>query len=153
MKVPLLIAAMIMNLPAMASVQSISAKGGDVEFLAIGKPSFIKIHGKGTAPSGKLSLDGRKVSGQFEFELSSLDTGIETRNEHMKTKYLEVGKYPKASLELKSASPLAGWTLKTPKVNDAEFNGVLTLHGVSKPVTGKFKVSNEGEVNVDFKVN
>jgi polyisoprenoid-binding protein YceI len=149
----ILIGALVtLGAPAFAAVQSISAKGGDVEFLAIGKPSFIKIHGKGSAAAGKLTVEGEKVSGQFEFELNSLGTGIETRDNHMKNKYLEVGKFPKAALELKSATPIKGWSLKKPAVKDAEFNGVLTLHGVSKPVTGKFQVTDSGGVSVDFKV-
>lgn len=153
MKKSILIVALVtLGTPVFAAVQSIAAKGGGVEFLAIGKPSFIKIHGKGSAATGKLNVEGEKVSGQFEFELNSLATGIETRDDHMKNKYLEVGKFPKAALDLKSASPLAGWSLKKPAVKDAEFNGTLTLHGVSKPVTGKFQVSDTGGVSVDFKV-
>src|SRR5262249_13868215 len=106
-----------------AAVQNISCKGGTVEFLAIGKPSFIKIHGKGNSASGKLSVEAEKIKGDFAFDLSSLDTDIEKRNEHMKTKYLEVSKFPKATLELSSVKPLVGWSIKNPKLDGASFEG------------------------------
>lgn len=148
----LTIAILALPLSAWSAVQNISAQGGEVDFLAVGKPSFIKIHGVGGAPTGQLSLDGSKVDGKFEFDVGSLGTGIETRDDHMKKKYLEVEKYPKASLALQSASPVTGWSVSKPKLSDADFSGVLTLHGVSNPVTGKFNVSDSGKVEVAFKV-
>lgn len=70
---------------------------GSVEFLAIGRPSAIKIRGKGTAPEGKVTLvsdkENRIARGTLVFDMTSLDTGMDTRNEHMKEKYLETGKY------------------------------------------------------------
>jgi polyisoprenoid-binding protein YceI len=137
---------------AFAAVQNLTSNGGAVEFLAIGKPSFIKINGKGSPPTGTLALDGEKVSGKFEFDLTSLDTGMATRNDHMKTKYLEVGKFPKASLEVTSVKSLKGWSLKTPKLDQDSFEGSLTLHGVTKPVSGRFTVSDKGHVDAKFKL-
>lgn len=132
--------------------QSLSAKGGSVEFLAIGKPSFIKIRGAGSAASGAVTVDGDKATGKFAFDMGTLDTGIEKRNEHMKEKYLETPKFPKSELEIASTSALKGWSKTNPKISDADFNGNLTLHGVTKPVTGKFSVTDSRASEVHFKV-
>lgn len=135
-----------------AAIQKLAPAGGQVEFLAVGNPSFIKIHGKGSAATGNVSLDGENVNGSFAFELGTLDTGIATRDEHMKTKYLEVKKFPKAILELKSIKAVAGWTLQKPKLSDADFEGILTLHGQSQPVKGKFSIDDKSSVDVTFKI-
>lgn len=137
---------------ATAAVQKFSPAGGTVEFLAIGKPSFIKIHGTGAATDGSLALDGDQIKGTFSFELASLNTGIATRDEHMKNKYLEVEKYPQAQLELKSVKPLTGWSLAHPQLSKAEFDGVLTLHGQSQPVKGQVSIDDHGAVDVQFKI-
>src|ERR1700751_6375117 len=94
---------------ALAMPQKTLPVGGAVEFMAIGKPAFIKIHGTGAAAKGLFVVDGDKVAGQLDFELSSLNAGIETRNEHMKTKYLEVEKFPTATLALESVTKVSGW--------------------------------------------
>jgi len=59
--------------------------------------------------------------------LSSLNTGIDMRDRHMKEKYLETPKYPTAVLRVaKSQVKLS--------VGGADVDGKLTLHGVTKPV-------------------
>jgi polyisoprenoid-binding protein YceI len=148
----MILALIFTSTSAFAAIQKIKADGGTVEFLAIGKPSFIKIHGKGTPSKGTISVDGEKITGNLEFDVTSLDTEITKRNEHMKEKYLEVGKYPKATLELKSAKPLKGWSLAKPELKDADFEGVLTLHGTSQPVKGKFSITDKSAANVLFKI-
>lgn len=136
---------------SLAAVQKLSPAGGQVEFLAATKPIGIKVHGTGKPTTGQVTVNGDKVEGKFEFELASFDTGMERRTEHMK-KYLEVEKYPKATLELKSVKPIAAWTPKSPKVSDADFEGVMTLHGQNQPVKGKFSINEKGAVEVNFKV-
>lgn len=137
---------------AFANVRSFSASEGAVEFVAIGKPSFIKIHGKGTPAHGTLQLDGGKTRGEFDFELTTLATGIETRDDHMKNKYLEVGKFPRAHLEIESAQIDDGWTLTHPLLKEKEFRGQLTLHGVTRPTSGQFSINDQHEVEAQFKV-
>jgi len=137
---------------SLAAVQKLAPTGGQVEFLAQTSPSFIKIHGTGKPATGQLSVNGDKVEGKFEFELTTLDTEMGRRNEHMK-KYLEVEKYPKASLELKSVKPLVGWTTKSPKLEKAAFEGVMTLHGQNQPVKGQLSINEKGAAEVTFRVN
>ncbi len=110
--------------------------GGAVQFEAVGKPSFLKIRGKGAAPECESNLLAGKVHAKFRFDLRTLDTGIGVRNEHMKDKYLEVGTHPYAELRIENLS-------LDPKIAAAQaggkvpFTGVLALHGVEKAVTGE----------------
>lgn len=113
-------------------------KPGSVEFLATGKPGFLKI--KGTKPSlkGQAVLESGKLGGDFEVDLNEFETGIELRDEHMKKTYLETAKFPTAKLKIFDFPlDLKGETGSL----DAKFKGELTLHGVSKPVTGDSTVS------------
>ncbi len=85
-----------------ASASTFVAKAGEVKFIATGKPGFLKIKGesKGKGPAGKITITDGAATGEFTFELASLDTGIDLRNDHMKNKYLEIGKFPLARLAI-----------------------------------------------------
>lgn len=108
--------------------KKMTVESGKVEFLAVGKPSFLKVNGTGSAPTGNLTLEDGKASGEFSFELGTLDTKNETRTEHMKNKYLEVEKFPKATIKFKD---IAATGEKVQTAIPAE----LTLHGQTHPVT------------------
>ncbi len=77
---------------------------GKTEFLAVVKPTGIRINGKGAGPEGHLDLiadeTGVTMSGRIEVDLNSLDTGMALRNRHMKDNYLETSKFPAAVLTL-----------------------------------------------------
>jgi polyisoprenoid-binding protein YceI len=93
-----------LSLQSQAKPVRFQFSGGDskVEFEGTGKPSLLKIHGSSEQKiEGYFVFDGKKISGKAVFNLESLDTGIDLRNEHMKTRYLEVAKFPKAELEIK----------------------------------------------------
>lgn len=101
----------------------------DVAFHAVGSPGFVTIDGKGAAATGTINQAGGKVEGKFSCDLSKLETGIALRDRHMREKYLEVGKYPKAELVLDQTTvPATGGTFP--------WTGKLTLHGQTKPVSG-----------------
>jgi polyisoprenoid-binding protein YceI len=120
------------------------ATQGAVEFHATGVPSLLHINGKGTAPSGDLQIDGTKVTGTLTADLTTLDSGISLRDHHMKEKYLEVGKFPNATLKVKDVTLPATWTMATPEVTDQPFKGLLTMHGVEKPIEGTFSITKAG---------
>jgi polyisoprenoid-binding protein YceI len=125
---------------------SLQPSAGSVEFLATGRPSMLKIHGKGPGPTGHLSVNGRDLSGKIEFELKELNTGIETRDKHMKEKYLEVEKYPVTTLDIQSMKlPITMSELATaaPSTFEIPFTGELELHGAKHPVSGKIKLENQ----------
>ncbi len=97
---------------------------GEVEFTAKGFPTFITISGKSQNVSGELGLVGKKAQGKFKLPLNTLKTGMDLRDEHMTQKYLEVGKFPEATLTLNE------FDLR----DSGEVQGLLKLHNVEKPI-------------------
>ncbi len=91
------------------------------------------INGHTNKLDGSVTIDDstdltKPVKANFDVDLSSIDTGIELRNEHMRDNFLETGKYPKASFVLtrllnppKKLQPGTKVTLKA--------EGNFSLHG------------------------
>ncbi len=113
---------------------------GFVEFKAIGRPSALQIHGKGEKPKGKLYIDGGTFSGSSTFSLDSLDTGINLRNEHMKSKYLETGKYSEAKLTFIKVIVLDLLKSEVMTPQKITFEGKLLLHGIEKVISGTVEI-------------
>jgi polyisoprenoid-binding protein YceI len=124
---------------ASTSFKSTPAQG-EVAFEAVGKPSFLKIKGKGEGPEGEVKIDSG-VQGTFKFKMASLETGISMRDTHMKEKYLQVDKFPMAELKIEGVEKF-----DPNKAEEAAlpFKGTLTLHGVTKPVTGQVDIKKKG---------
>jgi predicted TIM-barrel fold metal-dependent hydrolase len=74
---------------------------------------------------------------------STLDTGIDLRNEHLRETYLEVNKGPGFDTATLSEIDLAGFNPDAP-VGTGSFVGLLTLHGVTNTVTGPVDVRQAG---------
>ena len=117
---------------------------GNVEFRATGHPSALKIIGKGTAPRGNFTVDGKKVTGTVLFDLTSLDTGIETRTHHMKEKYLETEKFRDAKLTVSQMTLPQDLATEQFSADQVPFTGSLLLHGVERPVSGIVKIDKAG---------
>lgn len=134
-----LLLCLLIALPVHVSAKTLVIKNesGQVEFVAIGRPAMLRIHGNGPRPSGALTLEKSLVSGTLTVPLSGLDTGIEMRDRHMKERYLETGKFPEATLILKELN------VDTSSANDQNFNALLSLHGQQKPITGKIKLKDQ----------
>jgi len=96
------------------------------EFVATGKPAMIKISGKSTKLEGAIDFKKNQDLGTIQIDLNTFDTEMETRNEHMKEKYLEVNK---------ANNKMAIFKLE--KLGTQDFQGKLTLHGVEKNITGQ----------------
>lgn len=104
--------------------------------------SALKINAKGGHVWGTLEDDGTTVTGELKVKVAEFDTGIDLRNEHMLSKpYLDAEHFPWAVLTLTKSNYRTG-----------EFQGVLTLKGVGKPVHGKVKVDGK-KVTASFTVN
>jgi polyisoprenoid-binding protein YceI len=123
-----------------------------VGFLAIGNPSALRIRGeskKENAIEGRFMLAGTRLTGKVSLSLDDLQTGIAMRDRHMKEKYLEVAKYPKAELTRLNL------TLPAPTAYELKaipFAASLVLHGVEKPVAGVVDVvRNESRLLLDFR--
>ena len=130
-----------------------NASQGQVQFEATGKPAMIKIKGQGEGAQANLKVVEQKISGELIFNIKSLKTGIELRDEHMKTKYLQAEDFPQARLSIKDLALPATWSVKNPVIKDQEFKGLLKLHGVEKEVSVKFSVeSNRLNGQAQFEV-
>lgn len=130
------------------------SQGAKVEFDATGKPDMMSIKGTGAKAVGSLESKDKTVTGEFTVNLDEFTTDMDLRDEHMKEKYLETGKYKNAVLKINQsdvdeAFPADGtW-------NPKNLKGLLTLHGVTKEVPLNCKLSvKEGTAKgvVDFKI-
>lgn len=130
-----LIAALLLT-SAVTQALILKPVDGKTEFFAVGRPGMIKINGEGLAPEGELTIINNLVSGSLTVDMTKLTTKIDLRDEHMKNKYLEVSKYPKAILTFKDLKlPAELSTFK--KETTLPFNGDFTLHGKTNPVSGE----------------
>ncbi|HMA94717.1 MAG TPA: YceI family protein [Polyangiaceae bacterium] len=93
----------------------------NVTFHATG-PGGLAIEGTGT----DVTVREQDKTVQVSVGLGALKTGIDLRDRHMKEKYLETPKYPRAELTVARSK------LALPGEGDAD--GSLTLHGVTRPV-------------------
>jgi polyisoprenoid-binding protein YceI len=142
---------------AFASTATLDPGAGSVEFTAIGRPSMLKIVGKGPGPTGTLDVTDGNATGTFDVDLKDVTTGISMRDHHMKEKYLQVDKYPQAEFKLSSLKlpkPLDG---SDASFKDVPFEGTFKVHGVEKPVKGTADLSVEssklkGTANFAIKV-
>lgn len=134
---------------------SLQVHHSEVEFLAIGRPSAIKIRGKGQELKSELQWKEQKLTGFLSFQLNSLDTGIELRTEHMKNQYLEIAKHPTAELTLKPLPLPQNLCQEDIDLNKAYFEATLKLHGVEKDIAGDFDLkakNGRGQATVRFPI-
>lgn len=102
-----------------------------VTFLAVGKPSFLKIRGEGAKPAGSVTEKKDQASGEISLNLNDFTTGIAMRDTHMKEKYLETGKPGNEKAVVK----LEGIPVSCLKDGQkCEVKGTLTLHGKTNPI-------------------
>ncbi len=134
---------------AQANLIELNQQKSKVEFLAIGRPSAIKIRGEGGSAKGTINIGTEKTIGEIQVNLDDFKTGMSKRDEHMKTKYLELGKAENKTATLKISNvklPKDYWTTK-PEMSDVKFYGTLRLHGVEKNVEGNLNLKKaEGNV-------
>jgi polyisoprenoid-binding protein YceI len=77
---------------------------------------------------------------KFEVDLTKLKTGIGLRDKHMKSRYLETDKFPKAVFELTRVINATGNSLAIQMPIDLTLEGNLTIHGVSRVMQIPVKV-------------
>jgi polyisoprenoid-binding protein YceI len=144
----LLLASVVVGSTALAGL----SKTGDglATFKAVG-PAGFKLEGK--TRSIDLKDDGKALT--VVVSLKDLETGISLRDSHMREKYLEVEKFPDATLVVPVDQ--VKWP-EDGKSSEGSAKGTFSVHGVSKEVTFKYKVvasgdtyAIEGEAPVNFK--
>ncbi len=99
--------------------------------------SLEDINGTADGISGTVSFDpanfAKTIQGKISVEVTSLNTGIDLRNHHLRTaNWLDAEKYPEISFEIKSVSDI-----KHESDNKLKFKvtGPFTLHGITKEIT------------------
>jgi polyisoprenoid-binding protein YceI len=113
---------------------------------------------KTNALDGQLFVSSKRpgeVEGTLAVDLTTLETGISLRDTHMREQYLEVKKGDQFSTARLNQIRVDRIDPANP-AGTAAFRGVLTLHGVEKPVTGKAEIkpiSNGLQVHATFPVN
>jgi len=113
---------------------------------------------KTTALSGSVTASASgspAFDGSLAVDLRTLDTGIGLRNEHLRENYLEVDKGPGFDTATLSEIDLKGFSPDAPE-GKGSFAGLLTVHGVTKTVTGAVDVRRVGaglRVTASFPVN
>lgn len=119
-----------------AAVLNLGETKNTVSFLAVGKPSALKIRGKAEKQdslSGTFEVKDGKFLGTAVLKLNALETGISLRDEHMKDRYLETTSYPTAQLTVDPVAVVSGQDGNT---YEGPFSGKLKLHGIEKPIQG-----------------
>ena len=84
------------------------------------------------------------LAGELNVDLSTLDTGIELRNTHLRDKYLEIGRGAEFATAVLSAVRLDKAATSTFR-GQTPFTGTLLLHGVRRPVAGQADIRPEGD--------
>jgi polyisoprenoid-binding protein YceI len=117
-------------------ILDLSTQESKVEFLAIGKPSLMKINGSGGKLKGQIEIDHNLVTGLVNVPLSDISTGITLRDEHMKKKYLETDKFPEATLRITEFKMEKDYFKSNGSQKNIPFKGKLKIHGIEKDVIG-----------------
>ena len=110
---------------------ALCADVGTASFLAKTNAGF-EVKGEKAKVSSSDLKKSTNVNGTFEVLLKDFKTGMDLRDEHL-CKALECDKYPKAVYKLSAPIEI--------KDGEASVSGDLTLHGVTKPFSGKAKVT------------
>jgi polyisoprenoid-binding protein YceI len=129
------------------------------------KAAIVRFTGRTDKVTGNLAVDpenAAKASGSMSVDVSSLDTGIGLRNEHMRG-MIEAEKYPTATFKLTKLN-VPGNKLKRNAVVAGTVTGDFTLHGVTKTITApveltylpqedaKYRAGDWVSVSSDFKL-
>ena len=148
----LLLPALSFAAPASPLVLKSEPGSSKVTFLAVGRPSMLKIHGTASAgPAASLKMEGTQLKGAVDFDMNKLDTGIALRTNHMKEKYLQVKEHPKAKLTLVDAPVDATFVCTLTNSGEKPFKGKLLLHGKEREVNGTYTAKN-GLVQAKFPI-
>lgn len=92
------------------------------------------VHGRFDKFTGTVTVEDGKVTAiQGQAEVSSVNTGVEMRDQHLQTaEFFNAAKYPTISFKSKSIDTKDGKTT---------FTADFTMHGVTKEVTAPIEIS------------
>lgn len=106
------------------------------------RAAIVRMTGRTNKLSGaaKINLnDLAHASGSVSVDLTSLDTGIEMRNGHMRN-YLETDKFPEATYSF-TGIKVPGNKLAPGQLTDGTATGSIKIHGVTKPLNAPMELT------------
>lgn len=118
---------------------SIASAGGSCKAHAKAIVEVVEFDIENCSITGKLKHSKGFVWGTFFVDLAKLKTGKNLRDEHMRDKYLEVKKYPKAKFQLDRV-----------KIGSKKFTGKMTIRGITKKLSGDIVSSSPKKLDVKF---
>ena len=138
MKNALLAAALLLSLPLVADQRTYTITDDGKNYATFESEATLEtIKGTTTRLSGTIAADpanAAAASATINVDLSSLDTGIAMRNEHMRgEKFLDTEKFPAATFKTVSVSGAKSIAANQPA--ELQLTGDFTLHGVTKRIT------------------
>jgi polyisoprenoid-binding protein YceI len=99
-----------------------------VAFEATMSPSFMSMEGASSV--ARVNDDGAALL--FSVPFASVSTGIDLRDDHMRDNYLDVARFPDATLKLEKATLV--WPQELKAAQSGTVKADFTVHGVTKPV-------------------
>lgn len=131
---------------AVPKIFDLSTQESNVEFTAIGKPSLLKINGTGGKIKGRASFTDLLVSADFIVPLDTIVTGVSLRDKHMKEKYLEIEKFPEATLKITDLKMEKDFLKDKGTQKNMSFKGKLKIHGTESDIEGTADIESEEKV-------
>ncbi len=102
------------------------------------KAPLEKIVGTTSKITGSVQVNPQDITkglkASFVLDLTSLKTGIDKRDEHMRDNFLETAKHPKAMLTIDKVTKASDNMLMDGKTLTVDAEGTLSLHGVKSTV-------------------
>jgi polyisoprenoid-binding protein YceI len=118
-----------------STLNFVTTKAGQPGVAAVIESQSFKRFSGGVDALGRINLD---------IDLASVDTGIEIRDERLKTMLWNVKLTPRASFTAKLPSDAIS-NLSSTGMKDIDVSGTLQMAGLSKPVTAKLRVLTAGQ--------
>ncbi len=115
----------------------LSGRDGRNVIKFISKAPLETIEGKTGQIDGTIEVDladAASAAGQFEVDLTTVKTGIEMRDQHMREGYLHTDSFPTATFKVNKVTKASAKALADGQPVEIEAQGELTIHGVTKPV-------------------
>ena len=79
--------------------------------------------------------DAATAAGQFEVDLTTLKTGIDMRDQHLRERFVHTDSFPKAVFKLIKVTKAGAKAMADGQPVNIEAQGEMTIHGVTKPVS------------------
>lgn len=98
-----------------------------------------KVVGRTSEVAGTVTLNpedlSAAISGELVAELSTMDTGLQLRNQHMRENHLNTAEYPTATFEVTGIDARSAASLPVGEPLPLAVTGNLSLRGITKEYT------------------